>query len=243
MLSHFTGEEIEAQRGKSDSQEASARKSVCQSSGLRAHISSQVAREGLSPVCCVLGGRHSCPLQCPPWESGSITASPSLFCFSSSSGHTLRSSPRPDQPQEAPVHLEGSHSPGLGVGCLSRFPGVCKTSEGPATLLTSSCTALTFCRPSSAWPRGCRGWETAPMVMGPCTGQLGDRDLGHQVPLPPQPRTGRLSGRPLLTGQKPQLSAGPRCGPQRMSGSRAPRPEVLLAHTELTEALGGEGIC
>lgn len=130
-------------------------------------------------------------------------ASPSLFCFSFSSGHTLGTSPRPDLPQEAPVPLEGSHLPGLGVGCLSQFPGVCKTSEGPATLLTSSCSELTFCRPSSAWPRGCRVWEPAPTVMGPCPGQWGDRDLGHQVPLPAYPRTGRLSGRLLHTGQKP----------------------------------------
>lgn len=81
-------------------------------------------------------------------------------------------------------------------------PWVCKTSEGLATLLTSSCAELTFCRPGLVQPRVCCMWETAPTVTGPCTGQLGDRNSEHQGPLPPHPlaQGGRLAAHCPLAG-------------------------------------------
>lgn len=80
---------------------------------------------------------------------------PACSVLSFSPGHALRSSPRPGWTQEA-LGLPGTPpSSWAGVWALSLWvPGVCKTSQGPAALLTSSCTELTIHRPSSTRPRG-----------------------------------------------------------------------------------------
>lgn len=178
-----------------------------------------------------MGSRHSCPLQRPPWESGSIMASASLICFSFSSGRTLRPSLRPELSQEAlgPPGRQPSAWPGCGLSAGSPGPVRHQRDQPPCSLPLAE---LTFCRPSSAWPRGRRVWETAPTVTGPCTGQLGDRDSGHLVPLPPHPPAPGGCWLPAAHGPELlQLSAGPRNRrPQRTSETQGRLgQEVLLA--------------